>query len=293
MTTSAKKTVAVIAGPTASGKSAYALAMAKARNGVIINADASQLYADLQILSARPDAYELEQAEHRLYGVRDGALPCSAAQWAEMARAEIGPAHDAGKLPILVGGTGMYLNVLMNGIAPVPDIDDGIRAEVRSLSTAELAAALAAEDAGMAGRLRPSDTQRMARALEVVRSTGKSLAAWQREMEGGIGGEVDTEVYIIDLPRETLYARCDARLGHMLGAGGLEEVSALKARQLDPALPVMKAIGVPPLIAFLSGRINLEDAAAQARQDTRRYAKRQRTWFRTQGPKLGRLMAIS
>ncbi len=276
------KPLAVIAGPTATGKSAHALTLAAARNGVIINADASQLYADLRILSARPSAAEEAAAPHRLYGVRDGAEPASASEWAIMAKAEIAAAHADGRLPILVGGTGMYLKVLLDGIAPVPDIDDDIRAAVRRLPTDQLATALSREDPAMAARLRPSDTQRLARALEVMRSTGRSLASWQRELTGGIGSEMSVETTLVDLPRDDLYARCDLRLDLMLDAGALGEVAALAARNLPDTLPVMKAIGVPPLLAHLRGDMSLDDAMATAKRDTRRYAKRQQTWFRTQ-----------
>ncbi|MHB9879227.1 tRNA (adenosine(37)-N6)-dimethylallyltransferase MiaA [Pacificimonas sp. ICDLI1SI03] len=286
MKTSDKQMVAVIAGPTATGKSARALELARSRNGVIINADASQLYRDLRILSARPSPHEEAAAPHRLYGARDGASPASAAEWADMAKEEIAAAHAAGCLPILVGGTGLYLKVLFDGIAPVPNIRADIRDEVRALSTGDLAAALAREDPIMAGRLRPSDTQRLARALEVRRSSGRSLADWQEETAGGIRAEVEAEVHLIDLPRADLFARCNTRFDAMVQAGGMEEVRALAERQLSPDAPVMKAIGVPPLLAYLRGEVALDEAVDQAKQDTRRYAKRQQTWFRTQGPKL-------
>lgn len=277
-----KPPLAVIAGPTASGKSARALALAKSRNGVIINADASQLYRDLRLLSARPDREEEAQAPHRLYGVLDAAQSCSAASWADMAKREIMTAHESGRLPILVGGTGLYLNTLLRGLAPVPDIEAAVRAEVRELSTAALASALSREDEKMAARLRPSDTQRLARALEVMRSTGTSLADWQQRRQGGIAGSVRLTVEIVDRPREELYARCDARFDAMLAGGALEEVRTLMGRGLSADLPAMKAIGVPPLAAHLAGQTTLAEAAEVAKRDTRRYAKRQQTWFRTQ-----------
>lgn len=277
-----QKSLVVIAGPTAGGKSAHALKLADARNGVIINADASQLYADLHILSARPSTEEESAAPHRLYGVRDGAKPASASDWLSLAKREIAAAHRAGQLPILVGGTGMYLKILLHGIAPVPDIDEDIRAGARALSTAELAEALASEDPLMAARLRPSDTQRLARALEVIRSTGRSLAEWQQELSGGIGNEMAVETILIDLPRDRLHARCDLRLDRMIEAGALDEVATLAARNLPDNLPVMKAIGVLPLLAHLRGEVDLDTALETAKRDTRRYAKRQQTWFRTQ-----------
>lgn len=281
---SLRKRLLVIAGPTASGKSSAALEAAQAENGVVINADASQVYRDLNILSARPTEAEQGGIPHRLYGVIDGAVACSAADWAALAKREVERARAEGKLPILCGGTGMYLNRLLLGTAPVPQIPADIRAAVRAMPTAELAERLEAEDPEMAGRLRPSDTQRLARALEVVRATGRSLADWQRDTRGGIGGEYEVAFRVVDLPREELYERCDRRFDEMIAAGALAEVEALLGRNLAPTLPVMKAIGVPPLAAHLRGKIELDEAAAQAKRDTRRYAKRQQTWFRTQVP---------
>ncbi|MEE4350950.1 MAG: tRNA (adenosine(37)-N6)-dimethylallyltransferase MiaA [Pacificimonas sp.] len=282
---SPKPRVAVIAGPTASGKSAAALSLARAEGGTVINADASQVYADLRILSARPTEAEMEGVPHRLYGAIDGARACTAAAWSALAKADVGAALSEGRLPILCGGTGLYLNTLLLGIAPVPDIDPGVRAAVRALDTASLADALAKEDPVMAACLRPTDTQRLARALEVRRSTGRSLADWQAERTGGIAENYAVDFQVIDRPRAELYERCDRRFAAMLRAGALAEVEALLARGLDPDLPVMKAIGVPPLAAHLRGDIGLEEAAEIARRDTRRYAKRQQTWFRTQSPR--------
>lgn len=275
-----KPPLVVIAGPTASGKSALALDLAERAGGVIINADASQVYADLRILSARPSPAEEARAPHRLYGVVDGALACSAADWAALARAAVAETHAAGRLPILVGGTGLYIRTLLEGIAPVPDIPEDIRADVRAL--AEPHVALAAEDPAMAARLRPSDRQRSARALEVVRATGRSLAEWQARTEGGIKGEVELRPYVVEIDRDALYARCDRRFDLMLAEGALDEVAALARRQLSPELPVMKALGVPPLLDHLAGRLSLAESAETARRDTRRYAKRQLTWFRNQ-----------
>jgi tRNA dimethylallyltransferase len=282
-----KPPLAVIAGPTASGKSALALGLAAARNGVVINADASQVYADLRVLSARPSPDEERRAPHRLYGVVDGAVACSAAGWAAMAREAIAAAHDAGRLPILVGGTGLYIRTLLDGIAPVPEIPDAIREAVRTLDDPH--AALAAEDAAMAARLRPSDRQRSARALEVWRATGRSLGDWQRDNQGGIGDGVELSAYVVEIDREALYQRCDARFDLMLAEGALDEAAALAARRLPPELPVMKALGVPPLLRHLAGEIGLQEAADEAKRDTRRYAKRQLTWFRNQTPGWRRL----
>ncbi|MFC3713129.1 tRNA (adenosine(37)-N6)-dimethylallyltransferase MiaA [Sphingoaurantiacus capsulatus] len=282
-----KPPLAVIAGPTASGKSAMALDLAERRNGVVINADASQVYADLRIVSARPSMAEEARAPHRLYGIVDGAVACSAAAWAAMAREAIAEVQAEGRLPILVGGTGLYIRTLLDGIAPVPEILDDVRDAVRALDNPH--AALATEDPAMAARLRPSDRQRSARALEVWRATGRSLGDWQQGNVGGIGETIELEPYVVEIDRDDLYARCDARFDIMLAEGALDEVAALAARHLPPALPVMKALGVPPLLRHLAGEIDLATAAANAKQDTRRYAKRQLTWFRNQAPGWRRL----
>ena len=284
-----KPPLVVIAGPTASGKSALALDLAERTGGVIVNADASQVYRDLRVLSARPSPAEEVRAPHHLYGIVDGAMACSAADWAAMARTAIGEAHSAGKIPILVGGTGLYIRTLLEGIAPVPSIPDEVRAEVRAL--ADPHTALMAEDLTMAARLRPSDRQRSARALEVMRATGRSLDAWQAETVGGIAANVELRSYIVEIDRAALYARCDRRFDLMIAEGALDEVTALVARQLPPELPVMKALGVPPLIRYLAGMLPLHEATAAAKRDTRRYAKRQLTWFRNQNPTWTRVRA--
>jgi tRNA dimethylallyltransferase len=276
--------VALIAGPTASGKSALALKLAENARGSIINADASQLYRDLRVLSARPSAEEEARAPHHLFGYLDGAEPASAAHWAEDAKAAIAEVHGEGRLPILVGGTGLYLRTLLDGIAPVPEIDPGIRAAVRALPVEEAHAALMSEDPQAAARLAPADSSRIARALEVVRSTGRPLAHWQAAREGGIAGQVRLIPLILLPPRDWLYARCDARFEAMLEEGAVEEVRALCARGLAPSLPVMRAIGVPEIMAWLAGEIDRPTMLASARQATRRYAKRQYTWFRHQPP---------
>ena len=236
------------------------------------------------MLSARPGPDELARAEHRLFGTRDAALPCSAADWAGEAREVLAEVHAEGRLPILVGGTGLYLRTLLDGIAPVPPIDPAVRAEVRAGSTADNHGRLRVLDPEAAQRLRPSDTTRIARALEVVLSTGRSLAEWQAERTGGIGGEVELRPLILLPPREWLYARCDARFAEMLDGGAVEEVEALLARRLDPDLPAMRAIGVPETAAMLRGELTREEALAAGQQATRRYAKRQYTWFTHQPP---------
>ncbi|MFL6720845.1 MAG: tRNA (adenosine(37)-N6)-dimethylallyltransferase MiaA [Sphingomonas sp.] len=274
----------VIAGPTASGKSALALALAEQISGVIVNADSAQIYRDLKILSAAPSERERELAEHRLYGVRDGALPCSAAEWAEMTRREIADVHRGGRTPILAGGTGLYLRTLLEGIAPVPAIDAEVRARVREAPVDDNRDKLRTLDPAAAERLKPADTSRINRALEVILSTGRTLAEWHCEREGGIGDEVQLRPLILLPPRNWLYARCDERFVHMIDEGAVTEVEALLARNLNANLPVMRAIGVRELSAYLLGKTTLDEAIAAGQQATRRYAKRQYTWFAHQPP---------
>lgn len=280
----ARKPLALIAGPTASGKSGLALELAERANGVVINADSAQVYRDLRIVSARPGPEEEARAPHRLYGTRDGADACSAADWAADARAEIEEAYAAGKLPILAGGTGLYLRTLIEGIAPVPEIDPAVRKAVRAMAIAEAHEALQREDEEAAARIRPSDTTRIARALEVVRSTGRPLKAWQAEKVGGIGGEVALRPLILLPPRDWLHERCDARFEAIFGEEGVAEVRALLDRHLPALAPVMRAIGVPEIAAYLRGEATREQALAAGKIATRQYAKRQYTWFRRQPP---------
>jgi tRNA dimethylallyltransferase len=281
--TSSLPPLALIAGPTGSGKSALALAFAERANGAIINADSAQVYRDLRILSARPSAADEARAPHLLYGYRDGALPCSAADWAGDAKQAIGEVQSRGQLPILVGGTGLYLRTLLEGIAPVPLIDPQVRSEVRALPVSTAYQALSREDPAAASRLRPNDTTRVARALEVVRSSGKPLSEWQRLKSGGIGQEVELRPLILLPPRDWLYERCNSRFEEML-VEGEAEVRALLARELDPALPVMRAIGVREIGAYLHGGMDRSQALAAGRTATRQYAKRQYTWFSRQPP---------
>ena len=279
-----KPPLALIAGPTASGKSALALALAEESGGVIVNADSAQVYRDLRVVSARPSPAEEARAPHRLYGYRDGAFACSAADWAEDARAEIAAIHAERRLPILVGGTGLYIRTLLDGIAPVPAIDPSLREAVRTLPVEQAYATLGMEDSAAAARLRPSDTTRVQRALEVVRSTGRPLADWQQEKIGGIGSAVSLRPLLLLPPRDWLHARCDRRFEDMLSPEGLEEVLSLVARNLDPALPVMRAIGFREIAALLAGGATHEDTLTAGRIATRRYAKRQYTWFNNQPP---------
>lgn len=281
--------LALIAGPTASGKSDLAVRLALAlkkrgREGVVVNADSAQVYADLAVLSARPSPAEMQGVEHRLFGTWDGAEACSAADWAAAAREVIAEVHARSAVPILVGGTGLYIRTLLEGIAPVPPIDPAVREAVRALPVAEAYAALQAEDPARAAALGANDSTRVARALEVVRSTGQPLAHWQTVRSGGIGHAVELHPVILLPPRDWLYQRCDRRFAHMLKQGAAAEVEALLARKLDPALPVMRAIGVPELADHLSQEIALAVAESRASQATRNYAKRQFTWLRGQSP---------
>jgi tRNA dimethylallyltransferase len=284
-----KPPLALIAGPTASGKSAMAVELALAlekrgSRGVVINADSAQVYRDLQVLSARPDTEEMRGVEHVLFGEWDGSDACSAADWAARAKSEISKAHANGAVPILVGGTGMYLQVLLDGIAPIPAIDPHIREEVRRLSAEELHKALLTEDTEAAERLAPKDTQRMARALEVVRSTARALRDWQAHKEGGIAQDVTLHPLILLPMREWLYERCNRRFVQMLDHGAVEEVAALLKRELDPGLPVMGAIGVREIVGLLQGQLSRDEAIVAGQTATRQYAKRQYTWFRNQTP---------
>ena len=262
-------TLALIAGPTASGKSAIALELAERSNGIVINADSAQVYRDLRIVTARPGPEEERRAPHRLYGYRDGALPCSAADWAADARREIASVIEAGGLPILAGGTGLYIRTLIEGIAPVPEIDPAIRERIRAAPVMQNFAELELEDPQAAARLAPADTARVARALEVVRSTGRTLSRWQESRSGGLAGEVELAPIVLLPERGRLYERCDLRFGTMMSEEGLEEVRSLLDRGLSPALPVMRAIGVREIAAYLRGELSREEALAAGRTATR------------------------
>ncbi|MEO5706104.1 MAG: tRNA (adenosine(37)-N6)-dimethylallyltransferase MiaA [Alteraurantiacibacter sp.] len=281
--------VALIAGPTASGKSDLAVRLALAlqdvgRGTVVINADSAQVYADLRVLSARPSEEDMRGVEHRLFGAWDGAEACSAAEWAEAAKGEIARAHHAGAVPILVGGTGLYIRTLLDGIAPVPPIHEAIREAVRAMNPPQIYAALLEEDHGYALQLNCGDRQRTSRALEVVRSSGKSLKEWQKDKVGGVADAITLAPLVLLPEREPLYARCDARFAAMMDQGAPEEVEALLARQIDPLLPVMCAIGVREIAGYLHGSWSRAEAIAMGQQATRNYAKRQYTWLRHQPP---------
>ena len=276
--------MALIAGPTASGKTALALELARHRPTTIINADSAQVYADLPVLSAQPSPDEMETAPHRLFGYLDGGDSCSAARWASDAKVEIAAAHDSGRLPVLVGGTGLYLRTLLDGIAPVPVIDESIRQHVRALDADAAHTALAVEDPQMAARLNPADRSRIQRALEVIRSTGKSIAEWRLQKSGGIAATIALRPVLLLPPRAWLFERCDARFVAMVEQGAVAEVERLLLRKLPADAPVMRAIGVPEISAWLAGQIDRETMLAHGQLATRRYAKRQYTWFRNQSP---------
>lgn len=276
----------IVAGPTTSGKSALALAVAEMLGGTVINADSMQLYAGLAVITAQPTPAEAARAPHRLYGVRDPAEAASVAWWREQALAAMAAARAVGRLPILCGGTGLYFKALTEGIATIPPIPEAARAEARGLLAAEgpaaLHARLAAVDPESAARLRPSDSQRLARAFEVWRATGRGIAAWQADA-GTPPAPWRFAVMLLDPPRDALRAAIVARWQAMLEQGALAEVATLAARGLDPALPAMRAHGVPELAAHLAGRMALEAASARAILNTGQYTKRQATWFRHQG----------
>jgi tRNA dimethylallyltransferase len=260
------------------------MTLADRTRGVIINADSAQIYSEIPILSAAPTPADLGRVEHRLFGTLDGSEPCSAAHWAELARREIADVHASGRLPILVGGTGLYVRTLLDGIAPVPTIASETRAVVRAASVEDNYDRLRQLDPAAAARLNPADTTRVARALEVILSTGRALAKWQEERVGGLGSSIDLQPIILLPPRDWLYQRCDKRFALMFAGGAIEEVEALMSRHMNPNLPIMRAIGVQEIAGYLSGALTSEQAIVAGQQATRRYAKRQYTWFAHQPP---------
>ena len=280
------KGVVMIAGPTASGKSALALALAEAFDGVIINADSMQVYRELKVLTARPGAAAEARVPHRLYGILAAAEPCSAGRWREMALAEIAAAGRQAKPAILVGGTGLYFRALSEGLAPVPEIPPQLRADAERrygrLGQSRFRAQLAKRDPVMAARIAAGDRQRLIRAWEVIEATGASLAEWQSLPPDGDALAGPVAKLLLAPPRPWLYARCDARFPKMVSDGAVAEVEALLSLGLDPDLPAMKAHGVRELGRHLAGEITLDQAIDQGQRATRRYAKRQMTWFRHQ-----------
>jgi tRNA dimethylallyltransferase len=285
----------LIAGPTASGKSALALTLAEATGGEIVNADSMQLYAGLQVLTAGPGPEETARAPHHLFAVADPADGWSTGRWLRAATAIIEAIGARGRDAVVVGGTGLYFRALTHGLAEIPAIAADLRraaaADFEALGEAAFRERLAAADPAAAARIAPGDRQRLCRAWEVYAATGRSLTEHQASASGGLAPG-RWQAVAIDPPRAALYARCDARLERMVAEGALDEVRALAARGLDPALPAMKAVGVRTLAAHLRGETNLQAAVAAAQQETRRYAKRQATWMRGQTPDWPRITGL-
>lgn len=281
---SLEKRAVLIAGPTASGKSALAIALAHEKGGVIVNADAMQVYRELRILTARPSEEDEAQVPHRLYGHVSGASAYSVARWLADATAELEAVWRSGRVPVITGGTGLYFKALEQGLADIPLIPPDITQKWRD-AKGDLHAELAKRDEGAAARLNPNDRQRIIRALEVFEGTGKPLDHWQRVAQGqAVLAGVAVERIFLNPDRKVLHARADERFARMVREGAVEEVKALLALGLDPNVPVMKAIGVKQLAAWLSGWRGLEDAIAAGQTATRQYIKRQLTWWRHQMP---------
>ncbi len=278
----------LIAGPTASGKSALALAVARGRDGVVINTDSMQVYRDLRVLTARPTPEEEALAPHRLYGTVDAAVNFSAGAWVDAARTVLDEVRAQGKLPIFIGGSGLYFKALTRGLSAVPPIPDAVRDDVRARlerhGPEALHAELATRDPISAAKLNLRDRTRIARALEVIEATSRALTDWHSDALPPLLPPGGTTAVFLAPDRDELYARIDARFVRMLDEGALDEVAALAARGLDPLLPAMKAHGVPALIRYQHGEISREEACAIGQADTRHYAKRQFTWFRHQLP---------
>ncbi len=279
-----KRDVLILTGPTASGKSALAVELAKERGGVVINADSMQLYRDAPILTAQPSETDRDAVPHRLYGILDAGEAGSVAHWLALVCGEIRTAWERGRLPIVTGGTGLYLHALMRGLSPIPDISPQIRGVVREMGTAELHNALRIEDPLMAGHLLPSDGQRMARALEVIRATGESLLHWQKTAGVPPLPEASFTVQALVPERSPLYERINCRALAMMEAGAAAEAAALHARNLPRSLPLLRAVGVRELLGYLDGQATWEEAILRMQLSTRRYAKRQITWIRHHYP---------
>lgn len=282
-----RRTTVILGGPTASGKSALAAAIARVLGGIVINADSMQVYRELPILTAQPSVADRAEVPHRLYGFLSVTERCSAGRWAPLARAEIDAALNEGRLPIVVGGTGLYLRALTDGLAPVPEIPAAVREAARqrlaAIGKAAFHAELARRDPQMAARVRPADPQRMVRAWEVIEATGRSLADWQTRPDGAPADTAARFIKLVLLPeRRQLYASCDARFVAMVKRGALDEARQLAGYADEPGLPGLKALGLRELIGHIRGEITLEAAIAAGQQATRRYAKRQMTWFRHQ-----------
>ena len=280
MTKQTPKSALLIAGPTASGKSALAIAEAKKRNGVIINADSVQVYRELRILSARPGVEEEAAVPHRLYGHVSGAENYSVARWLIDVRVAMKKCWEHGQLPILCGGTGLYFKAALEGLAEVPPIAPDVREKWRSFD-GDVHAVLQERDAASAARLNPADRQRIIRALEVVEGTGKPLRHWQAQGQAhALLNHINVELVFLDVPREVLHQRAERRFDAMMAQGAIDEVRILP--DFDLAQPILKAIGVPELLAHLRGEIVLDEAVSRAKAATRQYIKRQTTWWRGQ-----------
>jgi tRNA dimethylallyltransferase len=286
----------LIAGPTAAGKTALALAAAEALDGEIINADSMQIYAGLPLITAQPSAGDFARVPHHLFGVVDPAMRWSVGHWAEAALAQIEAVRARGRTPVLVGGTGLYFLALTKGLAPVPQIDAGTRSQVAGLLAQSGPEGLRREaerlDPVAAARVKPADLQRLGRIVEVGYATGEALTSFQTETRPLLG-ETEWRGLVIEPERQELYDRINRRFELMLAAGALEEVGAFAKLGLDPLLPASKALGVPPLMAHLRGEMELEAAVILAQRDSRRYAKRQMTWFRNQHPDWSRIHALN
>ena len=285
----------LIAGPTASGKSALALRLARATGAEIVNADSMQLYRDLRLLSARPSAEEEAQAPHHLFGTVDAADGWSVGRWLRAASGLLAEIAQRGRPAVVVGGTGLYFRALTHGLAEIPQVPAEVRraaeADYERMGEDAFRARLAIQDPAAATRIAPGDRQRLIRAWEVYAATETPLSDWQASGDPALPAGAWTAV-ALEPPREALYARCDARLAAMVDAGVIEEVRALMARDLDPALPAMKAVGVREFAAHLRGETTLPQALAAAQQQTRNYAKRQTTWMRGQMADWPRLTEI-
>ncbi len=278
----------LIAGPTASGKSTLALRLATALGGMVINTDSMQVYRDLRIVTARPGLDDEAAVPHLLFGHVDGAVNYSTGLWLADASRALGKAKREGRLPVFAGGTGLYFKALTQGLSAIPEVPEDVRVSVRAqakcLPEADLHAQLMRRDPETAARIRPSDPQRILRALEVLETTGRSLASFHAAREAPLLDPASVFAVFLAPERQALKARIDARFEAMLEAGALQEVAALRERRLDPALPVMRAHGVPHLITHLNGDISLAQAAGLAKRDTRTYARRQFTFARHQLP---------
>lgn len=276
--------VLIIAGPTASGKSRLAIDVAQRLNGVIINCDAMQIYKDIPIIAATPSAEEKKQAEHRLFEIYDCSKRGNVVEWLDLCVTEIKQCWQEQKLPIVVGGTGMYIDAMINGVTPIPEVPAVIRQQVQKMSLAERYAFLLQHDSQMAQKLHPNDTTRITRAVEIITFTQQTLTAWYQKPLIKKLPEANFTVVKIVPPIEIIEQRCRQRLDKMVEAGVLEEITELLKRGVDESLPAMKALGVPELSLAVKGKMPLSQALELAKLHTRQYAKRQRTWLKNKLP---------